>query len=42
VAYNYTPLQFFTPASALNLHDAIFLTPRQSTSITCTDCATHS
>jgi len=42
VGYNYTPLQFFTPASALNLHDAIFLTPRQSTSITCTDCKTHS
>ena len=41
-AYNYTPLQIFTPASALTLHDAIYLTPRQSTSINCTDCATHS
>ena len=42
VYYNYTPLQIFTPASALTLHDTIFLTPRQSTSISCTDCATHS
>jgi hypothetical protein len=42
VAYNYTPLQIFTPATALTLHDAIYLTPRQSTSISCTDCTTHS
>jgi hypothetical protein len=42
VAYNYTPLQIFTPASALTLHDAIYLTPRQSTSISCTDCTSHS
>lgn len=41
VAYNYTPLNIFTPASALTLHDAIYLTPRQSTSITCTDCTSH-
>jgi hypothetical protein len=42
VTYNYTPLTIFTPAAALTLHDAIYLTPRQSTSITCTDCASHS
>ena len=42
VAYNYTPLNIFTPATALTLHDAIYLTPRQSTSISCTDCTTHS
>ena len=28
--------------SALTLTDGIYLTPRQSTSISCTDCATHS
>jgi Flp pilus assembly protein TadG len=39
VSYNYTPLNFFISASALTLQDAIYLTPRQSTSITCTDCA---
>jgi Flp pilus assembly protein TadG len=39
VYYNYTPLDFYTPAAALTLHDTIYLTPRQSTSITCTDCA---
>jgi len=42
VYYNFTPLSLFTPAAAMTLHDAIYLTPRQSTSITCTDCATHS
>jgi len=42
VTYNYTPLNFYTPTTALTLHDAIYLTPRQSTSISCTDCATHS
>ena len=42
VYYNYTPLNLFTPAAAMTLHDAIYLTPRQSTSITCTDCASHS
>jgi Flp pilus assembly protein TadG len=41
VSYNYTPLNFYVSASALTLHDAIYLTPRQSTSITCTDCASH-
>jgi len=41
VAYNYTPINIFPPAAALNLHDAIYLTPRRSTSISCTDCATH-
>jgi Flp pilus assembly protein TadG len=39
VAYNYTPLNFYVSASAMTLQDAIYLTPRQSTSITCTDCA---
>ncbi len=28
VYYNYTPLNFYTPASAMTLHDAIYLTPR--------------
>lgn len=42
VSYNYTPLSLFTPAAALTLTDSIFLTPRQSTSISCTDCASHS
>jgi Flp pilus assembly protein TadG len=42
VTYNYTPLNFYTPTTALTLHDAIYLTPRQSTSISCTDCASHS
>jgi Flp pilus assembly protein TadG len=42
VSYNYTPLNLYTPAAALTLHDAIYLTPRQSTSISCTDCASHS
>jgi len=41
-SYNYTPLNIFTSASALTLHDAIYLTPRQSTSISCTDCTSHS
>jgi Flp pilus assembly protein TadG len=42
VSYNYTPLTLFFSAAALTLHDSIYLTPRQSTSISCTDCATHS
>ena len=33
VYYHYTPLNFFTPAAAMNLHDAIYLTPRASASI---------
>lgn len=41
VSYNYTPLNLFTPAAAMTLHDAIYLTPRQSTAITCSNCATH-
>jgi hypothetical protein len=40
--YNFTPINLFTPISAMTLHDSIYLTPRQSTSISCTDCATHS
>jgi len=40
-SYNYTPLNIFAATSALTLHDSIYLTPRQSTSISCTDCATH-
>ena len=33
VYYTYTPLNFYTPASAQVLHDTIYLTPRASTSI---------
>ena len=40
VSYNYAPLQIFMSLSALTLSGAIYLTPRQSTSITCHDCAT--
>lgn len=42
VFYVYTPLNFYTPVSQMTLHDAIYLTPRQSTSISCTDCTSHS
>jgi Flp pilus assembly protein TadG len=42
VYYNYAPINLFTQLSAMTLHDSIYLTPRQSTSITCTDCTTHS
>ena len=33
VFYNYTPLNFYTPASAMILHDAIYLTPRSASSL---------
>ncbi|MGD0763641.1 MAG: hypothetical protein ABR929_10740 [Roseiarcus sp.] len=42
VYYNYTPLGFYMSLSPITLHGSIFLTPRQSTSITCGNCATHS
>ena len=41
VYYTYTPLQMFISLSALTLSGSIYLTPRQSTSISCADCATH-
>jgi hypothetical protein len=33
VYYNYTPLNFYTPTTAMTLHDTIYLTPRNSASI---------
>lgn len=39
--YNYSPLNFYGSHGALTLYSSIYLTPRQSTSITCADCATH-
>ncbi len=33
VYYVYTPLNLYTPASAMTLHDAIYLTPRASASL---------
>jgi Flp pilus assembly protein TadG len=42
VTYNYTPLGFYMSLSPVTLHGSIYLTPRQSTSITCGNCATHS
>ena len=42
VSYGYTPLNLFVSLNALTLSGAIYLTPRQSTSITCGDCASHS
>ena len=33
VYYNYTPLNLYTPASAMTLHDTIYLTPRASASL---------
>ena len=38
VYYTYAPLSFWTPLATISLPGAIYLTPRQSTSITCTDC----
>jgi Flp pilus assembly protein TadG len=40
VYYNYTPLNFYMSLSPITLHGSIYLTPRQSTSITCTNCVT--
>jgi Flp pilus assembly protein TadG len=34
VYYNYTPVNFYMPLSAMTLHDSIYLTPRASSSIT--------
>jgi Flp pilus assembly protein TadG len=42
VYYTYAPLNLFEALSNLTLSSAIYLTPRQSTGITCGDCATHS
>ncbi len=33
VYYNYTPLNFYTPTTAMTLHDTIYLTPRASASL---------
>ena len=33
VYYNYTPLNLYTPTTAMTLHDTIYLTPRASTSL---------
>ena len=33
VYYNYTPLNLYTPTTAMTLHDTIYLTPRASASI---------
>jgi hypothetical protein len=33
VYYNYTPLNLYTPTTAMTLHDAIYLTPRASASL---------
>ena len=41
VYYAYTPLQIFMSLSSRTLSGSIYLTPRQSTSITCGDCASH-
>ena len=38
VYYNYIPLNFYMSLSAIPLYGSIFLTPRQSTSIICSDC----
>ncbi|MGO4871516.1 MAG: TadE/TadG family type IV pilus assembly protein [Roseiarcus sp.] len=40
VYYNYIPLNFYMSLSAIPLYGSIFLTPRQSTSIICSDCVT--
>ncbi len=40
VYYNYIPLNFYMSLSPISLYGSIYLTPRQSTSITCTNCAT--
>ena len=40
VYYTYAPLNLFETLSNLTLSGAIYLTPRQSTGITCTNCAT--
>ena len=33
VYYNYTPLNLYTPTTAMTLHDTIYLTPRASASL---------
>jgi Flp pilus assembly protein TadG len=40
VYYNYVPLKFYMSLNAIPLYGSIFLTPRQSTSIICSDCVT--
>ncbi len=40
VYYNYTPLNFYMSLSPITLYGSIFLTPRQSASITCSNCVT--
>ena len=38
--YNYTPLNFYMSLSPITLYGSIYLTPRQSTSVTCSNCVT--
>jgi hypothetical protein len=33
VTYVYTPLNFYTPTSAMTLHDSIYLAPRGAASL---------
>jgi len=40
VYYNYTPLNFYMSLSPITLYGSIYLTPRQSTSVTCSNCVT--
>jgi Flp pilus assembly protein TadG len=40
VYYTYNPLQIFMPLSAITLSGSIYLTPRQSASLSCHDCTT--
>ena len=39
--YSYTPLNFYMSLNPMTLSGSIYLTPRQSASITCGNCATH-
>jgi hypothetical protein len=40
VYYNYTPLNFYMSLSPITLYGSIYLTPRQSKSVTCSSCVT--
>lgn len=40
VYYDYIPLNFYMSLSPITLYGSIYLTPRQSTSITCSNCKT--
>jgi Flp pilus assembly protein TadG len=41
VYYSYVPLNLYQSLNSMTLYGSIFLTPRQSASITCSDCVTH-